>query len=177
MTIIYEGSADCACGPATATEMYSTFTDYYAQPSRAFTLSQVETQMGFTCTSKGTYRYQMTNEMNRGTQTQNSYVWAAVSSSSDVYADTKTDLGAVNPNTGKTYNFPVGYDGETFGPDGYPLDNYQKVDWQHYFPAYGYDASNNVYVADPHFAYDHHYSSQAVYLFIDNFPYYNQVMW
>lgn len=168
MTVIWEGSDDCACGPATATEMYSTYTAYYAQPNPAFTLSQVESQMGFSC-SVGTYRYQLQNEMNRGSQTQNSYVWQAVSSGSDVYSYTAVDLGG--------YNFPVAYDGETYGPDGYPLDNYQSVDWKHYFPAYGYDASYNVYVADPHFAYDHRYSSQAVYLFIDNFPYANQVMW
>jgi hypothetical protein len=176
MSVIFEGSADCACGPATATEMYSTFTHYYAQPSTAFTLSQVESQMGFNC-SVGTYRSQLSNEMNRGTQTHNSYVWQSVASGSDVYDYTAVDLGGVDPNTGVTYNFPPGYDGETYGTNGYPLDNHQGVDWKHYFPAYGYDASYNVYVADPHFAADHRYTSTAVWKFIQNFPFQAQVLW
>lgn len=170
MAVVYEGSNDCACGPATATEMYSTYTHYFSQPSPGLSLSQVETEMqnnGWYSCSVGTYRYGLANEMNLH-QSQNSYVWQAVNSGSDVYGYTEVDIA---------YNFPVGYDGETYGPDGYPLDNYQGVDWKHYFPAYGYDASYNVYVADPHYAYDHSYSSNAVYLFIDNFPYTNQVLW
>jgi hypothetical protein len=167
MGITWEGSADCACGPATATEMFNTLTQYFNSPPYPYlTLSQVEAQMGFSC-SAGTYRYQLLNEMNNGKQTVNTYVWQAVNSASDVHYYTQNDVG---------YDIPIGYDGETYGPDGYPLDNYQKVNWKHYFPAYGYSPGWD-YVADPHFAYDHGYTDRAIYLFIDNFPYTNQVLW
>jgi hypothetical protein len=102
-------------------------------------------------------------------QSNDSYIWGDISSGTDVWNDTAIDIG--------TSYFPVGYDGETFGSHGYPLDNYQGVDWKHYFPAYGYDQYSNVYVADPHFDYLHKYSAQAVYYFIDNFPYTDQVLW
>jgi hypothetical protein len=103
-----------------------------------------------------------------GHQTFNTYAWQAVGSASDVHYYTSYDLGL--------YQVPVGYDGETAGPDGHPLDNYPTVDWQHYFPAYGY-SPGHLNVGDPHFAYNHQYTDQAIYLFIDNFPYYNQVLW
>jgi hypothetical protein len=170
MTIIYEGSADCACGPATAAEMYSTYAYYFGQGSGQ-TLSAVETEMqnnGWYSCSVGTYRSGLQSEMNLH-QSQNTYVWGSVGSGTDVYNDTAVDLGG--------YNFPVGYNGETYGADGYPLDNYQGVDWKHYFPAYGYDQYANVYVADPHFDYNHAYTATAVYYFIDNFPSPNVVLW
>ncbi len=168
MDVVYEGSADCMCGPATATEMFSTFTYYYGAPSPKLTLSQVESQMNVSC-SQGTYRTQLLNEMNNGSQNGNTYVWQAVNSATDVHNYTKTDLGG--------YDIPVGYDGETYSSrNGYPLDNYQNVDWQHYFPAYGYSLGY-LNVADPHFNYDHQYTDQAIYLFIDNFPFTNQVLW
>jgi hypothetical protein len=166
MTIVYEGSADCACGPATADEMFSTTNYYYASPSSVPSLATVESQMGFNC-SVGTYRYQLANELN-GYQSANTYVWQAVNSASDVHYYTQVDLGS--------YAVPIAYDGETYGPDGHPLDNYQNVNWKHYFPAYGY-SPGYLTVDDPHFAASHTYSDQAVYLFIDNFPYANQVLW
>jgi hypothetical protein len=167
MTVVWEGSADCACGPATATEMFSTLTYYYNSPAApGFTLSQVESQMGFSC-SAGTYRYQLVNELN-GHQSANTYVWQNVGSASDVHYYTQVDLGS--------YQIPVAYDGETFGPDGHPLDKYPNVDWKHYFPAYGC-SPGYLTVDDPHFAASHTYTDRAVYLFIDNFPYTNQVLW
>jgi hypothetical protein len=170
MTLTYEGSNDCACGPATAAEMYSTYAYYYGQGS-GDTLGPMETEMqyyGWYSCSVGTYRYGLRNEMNLH-QSQNNYVWATVGSGSDVYNYTAVDLGG--------YNFPLAYDGETFGSHAYPLDNYQGVDWKHYFPAYGYDQYGNVFVADPHFNYLHSYTATAVYLFIDNFPDTNVVLW
>ena len=169
MNVVYEGKADCMCGPATATEMFSTLTQYYNSPPYPYlTLSQVEAQMKITC-SIGTYRYQLQNEMNNGSQHVNTYVWGDVANASAVHYDTSVDVGLGQ--------YPVGYDGETYSSrNGYPLDNYQGVNWDHYFPAYGY-SPGYLYVADPHYAYDHHYTDEAVYLFIDNFPYANQVLW
>lgn len=172
MTDVWEGSADCACGPATATEMYSTYTHYYGQPNPGLSLSQVESEIyrnGWYSCGGGTYRSGLQAEMNNHHQSQDVYVWQDISSGTDVYDYTAVDLGG--------YNFPVGFDGETYGPNGYPLDNYQGVNWTHYLPAYGYDGHSNVYVADPHYGQNHQYSSQAVYLFIDNFPYYDQILW
>jgi len=167
MGITWEGSADCACGPATATEMFNTLTQYFNSPPYPYlTLSQVESQMRFNC-SAGTYRYQLLNEMNNGNQTVNTYAWQGVNSASDVHYYTRNDVG---------YDIPIAYDGETYGPDGHPLDNYQKVDWRHYFPAYGYSPGWD-YVADPHFAANHGYTDTAIYLFIDNFPDINVVLW
>jgi len=179
MTVIWEGSADCACGPATAAETFSTFTHYYGTTSRS--LSQTESDMQvchtgcgkgpawYTC-AVGTYRWGLTDELNVW-QGNNGYVMQNIYSGTDVYNYTAVDVGG--------YNFPVTYDGETWGPTyGYPLDNYQGVNWGHYFPAYGYDQSGYVYVADPHYAYDHKYTGTAVYEFIANFTALSpQVVW
>jgi hypothetical protein len=168
MTVFNEGAGDCMCGPATATEMFSTLTHYYNNPTPALTLAQVEKQMNITC-SLGTYRYQLRNEMNAHQTVHTAYNWQAVASASDVHYYTSYDLGL--------YWFPVAYDGETYSSrNGYPLDNYQSVDWQHYFPAYGY-SPGYLYVADPHFARTHKYTDKAIYLFIDNFPDVNVILW
>ena len=69
MGVIYEGSNDCACGPATAAEMYTTYTYYFGQGSGQ-TLPAVENEMAsngnprwYSC-SGGTYRYGFADEMN-----------------------------------------------------------------------------------------------------------------
>jgi hypothetical protein len=166
MSVIYEGAADCACGPATATEMFTTLThNFNSPPAPGLSLSQVESQMKFDC-SLGTYRPQLQNEMYTGSGF--SYVWVAVASAADVHRYTSVDLAE--------FLSPVAYDGETYGVHGHPLDNYPSVDWKHYFPAYGY-STGHLSVADPHFNYKHTYTDVAVYNFIDNFPYANQVMW
>jgi hypothetical protein len=168
MTVVYEGSADCMCGPATATEMFSTLTAYWNNPPYPYlTLAQVESQMNISC-SVGTYRTQLLNEMN-GHQTFNNYVWQDVASASDVHYYTGYDLGV--------WQTPVGYNGETYSwYHGHPLDNYATVDWRHYFPADGYQPGQ-LEVGDPHFDYNHWYTDEAVYEFIDNLPYTNQVLW
>lgn len=161
--IVWEGSNDCACGPATAVEMYSSFTHYYGQPSSTPTLSAMESEMQYygwyTC-ANGTWRTGLMREMNLH-QSPNPYVLEPIYSGTDVWNDTAIDVGL--------YNFPVGYDGQTDGPYGYVLPNYYGVNWGHYFPAYGYDQYSNVYVADPHFAYNYGYSATAIYEFIANF--------
>lgn len=169
MSDIWEGSADCACGPASAAEMYTSYNYYYGDGAPT-DLGTVENEMashGWYSCSNGTYRYGLADEMNLH-QSQNNYVWQAVGGWGDVFDYSEADVAS---------NLPPAYNGETYGPDGYPLDNYQGVDWRHYFPGYGYDANYNLYVADPHFGANHSYSSNAVYLFIDNFPYTNQVLW
>ena len=170
MAIVWEGSADCACGPATASEMYSTFNYYYGTPSQSLAAMESEMQNnGWYSCANGTWRTGLMYEMNLH-QSANPYVLGGISSGADVYNYTAVDLGL--------YNFPVGYDGETYGAYGYPLSNYPAVDWGHYFPAYGYDENSNVYVADPHYAYDYAYSATAVFQFIANFSLLSpQVIW
>ncbi len=170
MTIVWEGSNDCACGPATASEMYSTFNRYYGTPNESLTGMENEmSSKGWYSCAVGTWRTGLMYEMNIH-QKANAYALAAISSGTDVYNYTAIDLGL--------YNFPVAYDGETYGKYGHPLDNYSTVDWGHYFPAYGYDVYANVYVADPHYAYDHHYTATAAFKFIANFSKLSpQVIW
>jgi len=173
MTIVWEGSADCACGPATAVETFTTFNYYYGKPNPVPSLNATITEMQnkgwYNCATGGTWRTGLMYELNLH-QTANVYVLGAIYSGTDVYNDTAIDIGLAN--------FPVTYDGETYGKYGYPLDNYQGVDWGHYFPAYGYDQYGWVYVADPHYAYNHKYTGTAVYEFIANFPKLSpQVVW
>lgn len=113
----------------------------------------------------------MLQEMHAGWQTANNYVWTTIQNGRDVWNLTSVDIGF--------HDFAVFYDGETNGPNGHPLDNYPTQDWTHYFPAYGYDNQypGQVYVADPHIVDYHHYSADAVWLFIQNFPYTPEVLW
>jgi len=91
-------------------------------------------------------------------QDQNGYVITHVGGAADVYDYTAVDIGG--------YYFPVTYDGETDGYYSHPLYMYTSVNWTHWFPAYGYDASYNVYVADPHYDANYGYTDTAIYHFI-----------
>lgn len=164
MKDVLEGGSDTWCGPATAEEMYSSY-NYYFAGDPYVSQSTAEQDMA-SAPSPGPYFHSSTGtdlpgiawEMNHR-QSTNYYVMQHLGGAGDVYDYTAVDIGG--------YYYPVAYDGETDGYYSHPLyPQYATVNWTHWFPAYGYDANYNVYVADVHFDANYAYTDTAIYHFI-----------